>query len=152
MDIFKWELLIACFLLGACTASFVLFLFCDINVYRKNNLTTMINRILMWIPRLWYSLILILSTVYVCCNFSDCLNFQFFSDFQGDNLIFIVCLLLWILPLFDKFEIFGANFKLRWQNEVSQKAADEAIRMQGVNGAEQLENMINEQEGKGHVE
>lgn len=35
MDIFKWELLIACFLLGACTASFVLFLFCDINVYRK---------------------------------------------------------------------------------------------------------------------
>ena len=51
-----------------------------------------------------------------------------------------------------KFEIFGANFKLRWQNEVSQKAADEAIRMQGANGAEQLENMINEQEGKGHVE
>ena len=83
MDIFKWELLIACFLLGACTASFVLFLFCDINVYRKNNLTTMINRILMWIPRLWYPLILILSTVYVCCNFSDCLNFQFFSDFSG---------------------------------------------------------------------
>lgn len=152
MDKFKWELLIACFLLGACTASFVLFLFCDINVHRKNNWAAMLNRILMWIPRLWYPLILILSTVYVCCNFSDCLNFQFFSDFQGDNLIFIVCLLLWILPLFDKFEIFGANFKLRWQNEVSQKAADEAIRMQGANGAEQLENMINEQEGKGHVE
>ena len=98
MDIFKWELLIACFLLGACTASFVLFLFCDINVYQKNNWAAMLNRILMWIPRLWYPLILILSTVYVCCNFSDCLNFQFFSDFQGDNLIFIVCLLLWILP------------------------------------------------------
>ena len=71
--------------------------------------------------------------------FRTVLIFNFSLIFQGDNLIFIVCLLLWILPLFDKFEIFGANFKLRWQNEVSQKAADEAIRMQGANGAEQLE-------------
>ena len=37
MDKFKWELLIECFFLGVCTASFVWLLFCDINVHRKNN-------------------------------------------------------------------------------------------------------------------
>ena len=85
---------------------------------------------------------------YICLL--QCFNFQFFSDFQGDNLIFLICVLLWLLPLFEKFEIFNANFKLRWQNEVSKKAADEAIMTNGTNNAEQLERMMARKEDKEH--
>jgi len=41
---------------------------------------------------------------------------------------------------------------LRWQNEISKKAADEAIMTNGTNNAEQLEKMMAGKEDKDHVE
>lgn len=117
---------------------------------KKISLSKTIDFTLSWLSRLWYPFILIFSTTYVCCNYPECFNFQSFSDFQGDNLIFLICVLLWLLPLFEKFEIFNANFKLRWQNEVSKKAADEAIMTNGTNNAEQLERMMARKEDKEH--
>ncbi|WP_298064261.1 hypothetical protein [uncultured Rikenella sp.] len=80
------------------------------------------------------------------------MDFQLFSDFQGDNLIFFICIFLWLLPLVERFEIFGANFKLKWQSERSKQAADEAIQTQGTKNAEQLKTMIAGKEEKNHVE
>ena len=150
MELLNWKLLIACFLLGGYLTAFIMLLVFENEHLKKISLSKTIDFTLSWLSRLWYPFILIFSTTYVCCNYPECFNFQFFSDFQGDNLIFLICVLLWLLPLFEKFEIFNANFKLRWQNEVSKKAADEAIMTNGTNNAEQLERMMARKEDKEH--
>lgn len=152
MELLNWKILIESFLLGVCITLFIVLLFCRCKYLRKVSALDFMNAILTWVHRLWYPLILVVSTVYVLYNFSDCLDFQLFSNFQGDNLIFFICAFLWLLPLFERFEIFGANFKLRWQNERSKQAAYEAIRTQGTKNAEQLEIMIAGKEEKNHVE
>ena len=112
MELLNWKLLIACFLLGGYLTAFIMLLFFENEHLKKISLSKTIDFTLSWLSRLWYPFILIFSTTYVCCNYPECFNFQFFSDFQGDNLIFLICVLLWLLPLFEKFEIFNANFKL----------------------------------------
>lgn len=152
IELLNWKLLIVCFLLGGCLTAFIILLFIRDEYLKKIDLAKAIDFTLSWLSRLWYPLILIFSTTYVCINYPECFSFQFFSDFQGDNLIFLICVLLWLLPLFEKFEIFSANFKLRWQNEISKKAAREAIMTNGTNNAEQLEKMMARKEDKDHVE
>lgn len=152
MELLNWKILIGCFLLGGCTTLFIGLQFCRCEYLKKDSTFDLMNVILTWVHRLWYPFILAVSTTYVLCNFSDCLDFQLFSDFQGDNLIFFICIFLWLLPLVERFEIFGANFKLKWQSERSKQAADEAIQTQGTKNAEQLKTMIAGKEEKNHVE
>lgn len=151
MGLLNWELIVS-FLVGVCITLLIVLLFCCCKYHRKNSFDKIINAVLIYLPLLWYPLIFLISTIYVCCNFSECLNFQFFSDFQGDNLIFLIWLLLWLLPLFDKFEIFGANFKLRLQSDFFKKTADDAIKDKGEKDAKQLKEMIVKQEDKEYVE
>lgn len=81
-----------------------------------------------WLQRLWYAFLFIGSTIYIYLNFEQCSNLTFTSDFNGDNVIFVFWLILLILPLFERFEGFGVNIKLKRQNDVSSKAANNAMR------------------------
>ena len=94
IELLNWKLLIVCFLLGGCLTAFIILLFIRDEYLKKIDLTKAIDFTLSWLSRLWYPLILIFSTTYVCCNYPECFCFQFFSDFQGDNLIFLICVLL----------------------------------------------------------
>ena len=112
------------------------------------------NCVSYWVLRLWYSLLIIASTIYVIKHFDTIRDFTFFCDFDGDNLIFVLWLVLLIFPLFDSFEGFGISLKRRRQEqveklnqEVAQKA-DEAIRPSGIMDFQQLENYLREAEKK----
>ncbi len=80
--------------------------------------------LLLWVQVHWYLLIVALSILFVIVNYPDCMDFEFFSDFKGDNLIFILSLILIVLPLFDKLEIFGISLKLR--NNIINEAMNDA--------------------------
>ena len=80
-----------------------------------------------WLQRLWYAFLFIGSTIYIYINFEQCSNLTFTSDFNGDNVIFVFWLILLILPLFERFEGFGVNIKLKRQNDISSKAANKAM-------------------------
>lgn len=80
-----------------------------------------------WLQRLWYAFLFIGSTVYVILNYEQCCDLTFTSSFNGFNVIFVFWLILLILPLFERFEGFGVNIKLRHQNKKSVQAANNAM-------------------------
>lgn len=65
--------------------------------------------------------------IYIYFNFEKCSNLTFTSKFNGFNVIFLFWLVLLILPLFENFEGFGVNIKLRRQNKKSVQAANNAM-------------------------
>lgn len=69
----------------------------------------------MWIRKLWYIILMSISTPYVIRNFEEIVEFQFFTEFNGKNLIFLVWVVLLIVPLFDSFEGFGISIKRFYQ-------------------------------------
>ena len=104
-----------------------------------------------WILRLWYLIVLMASTWYVISNFDSIRDFSFFDKFNGDNLIFILWLVMIILPLFDSLEGFGVSVKRRRNDELTEKIseqADKAINAQNIPTIEELEGQLNAQEGK----
>ena len=66
------------------------------------------------------------------------MQFEFFSDFDGQNTIFILCLALWILPIFSKFEMFGFVFEI-WRNNEFAKQANEASNPKDILSTASLE-------------
>lgn len=60
-----------------------------------------------WMKKVWYLVLLIATSVYVFCNFSEVASFSFFADFDGDNMIFLLWIALLLFPFFDSFEGFG---------------------------------------------
>lgn len=56
---------------------------------------------------IWYLVLLYFATRFVLNNFPDITEFTFFKEFNGQNLIFVLWLLLLILPLVKRFEGFG---------------------------------------------
>lgn len=63
-----------------------------------------------WIKKIWYIILVAITSVYVLYNFSELTSFTFFEKFNGKNLIFLVWIVLLLLPLFDDFEGFGIRF------------------------------------------
>ncbi len=100
------------------------------------------------LQKIWYIVILLISTIYVVIKYPACTHFTFFSDFDGDNLVFILYLILLILPLFDKLELFGVNLGLRWQNKLSEEAAKVAINSQDILNKEELEKLSSKKKGE----
>lgn len=70
-----------------------------------------INMTILWIRKLWYIILMSISTPYVIRNFEEIVEFQFFTEFNGKNLIFLVWVALLIVPLFESFEGFGISIK-----------------------------------------
>lgn len=67
----------------------------------------MINWIRKYYRLLWYSILLIVTSVYVTIHFCDLINDKLIGDFRGEHIIFILWFVLLIFPLFDTFEGFG---------------------------------------------
>ncbi|MDE7421362.1 MAG: hypothetical protein K2N35_14280 [Muribaculaceae bacterium] len=66
-----------------------------------------------WFAGHWYTMLLIVCTVFVIWHFDECLSLKFSADFNGYNTIFIFWLILLIIPLFEKFEVSGLSIKTR---------------------------------------
>lgn len=75
------------------------------------------------------------------------MTLNFFGDFQGDNLVFVLWAILLLLPLFDKLEIMGVNVRFNIQNKESEKAMNNAINGQVTSLAE-LESIKMDKEGQ----
>ena len=69
----------------------------------------MIKKIISFLKsKIWYILLLILSTVYVFVNRQEIYSFK---ELNSINLVFILWLLLLMLPLFSEMEFFGIKLK-----------------------------------------
>lgn len=74
---------------------------------------------LYWIKKAWYILLLILSTIYVSCNFDMLVTQNFICQFNGNSLIFILWIVLLFFPLFNSIE--GYGFKFSKEREEQEK-------------------------------
>lgn len=74
---------------------------------------------LYWIRKVWYVLLLVLSTIYVGCNFCQLVKQNIITQFDGNSLIFILWLVLLFLPLFNSIE--GYGFKLSKEREEQER-------------------------------
>ena len=99
-----------------------------------HSFTTDVERVeleLSWIRKLWYVIVLIVTSIYVFINFSELVNFTFFNQFNGRNLIFLLWLVLILIPLLDNFEGFGIRFnthKMIESNKISSQVADNVLK------------------------
>ena len=71
----------------------------------------------------------------------QCMDLTFTTAFNGKNVIFIFWLGLLLLPLFEKFEIFGISLKIKRQTEVSINAAYNAIINERIMDADELDQL-----------
>lgn len=65
---------------------------------------------LYWIKKLWYIILLVLSTKYVITNFTTLTNQCFGCHFNGNSIIFILWIILLLMPLIDSIEGYGFKF------------------------------------------
>lgn len=63
-----------------------------------------------YIYSILYVVMLIVLWIYVIYNWDICISMQFFSQFDGNNILFIVGLVLVIIPFYD---IEGKGIRLR---------------------------------------
>ena len=58
----------------------------------------------------FYGIMLFVLWLYIVCNWEKCVTMQFFSHFDGNNILFLVGILLVILPFY---EVEGGGLKIR---------------------------------------
>ena len=81
-----------------------------------------------WFTGHWYTLLLMVCTVFVFWHFEKCLDLKFSADFNGYNTIFIFWLILLIIPLFEKFEVSRLSIKTRKQARALDASFEAAIK------------------------
>lgn len=74
---------------------------------------------LYWMRKIWYVLLLVLSSVYVGVNFCQLVTQNYITQLNGNSLIFILWLILLVLPLFNSIE--GYGFKLSKEREEQER-------------------------------
>ena len=104
----------------------------------------MLDIAILWIRKLWYVILLCISTPYVVCNFEEIVDFQFFEKFNGKNLIFLVWIVLLIIPLFDSFEGFGISIKRFYQRNEN-KQLDALAENKEIPTIEELEKQLKDE-------
>lgn len=93
-----------------------------------------------WFSVHWYTVLLVICSVFVLWHLEKCMTLKFTSDFNGYNTIFIFWLILLIIPLFEKFEVSGLSIKTRRQViDESFKATMKATNSERTLNAEELE-------------
>lgn len=80
---------------------------------------------LYWITKVWYVILLLVTTIYVICNYSDIVEVSLLKRIDVRSLIFILWIVLLVLPLFESFEGFGVRVS---RNKVDQKQLTEDIK------------------------
>ncbi len=96
---------------------------------------------ILWIRKLWYLILLSISTPYVISNFDEIVEFQFFTEFNGKNLIFLVWIVLLVVPLFDSFEGFGISLK-RYNQRIENKQLDDLVDNKEIPSQTDLEKQL----------
>lgn len=96
-----------------------------------------------WFSGHWYTVLLIVCTVFVLWHFDECLSLTFTADFNGYNTIFLFWLILLIIPLFEKFEVSGFSIKTRKQARALDASFEAAIKASdsATLNADQLEEL-----------
>lgn len=97
-----------------------------------------------WFTSHWYTMLLIVCTVFVIWHFDECLSLKFSANFNGYNTIFIFWLILLLIPLFEKLEVSGLSLKTRKQVrawDASFKAAMKASNSAQTLNADELEKL-----------
>lgn len=74
---------------------------------------------LYWMRKVWYVLLLVLSSVYVGVNFCQLVTQNYITQLNGNSLIFILWLILLVHPLFNSIE--GYGFKLSKEREEQER-------------------------------
>ena len=103
-----------------------------------------INTCIIWLRKLWYMILLSISTPYVILNFEEIVQFQFFTEFNGKNLIFLVWIILLIVPLFDSFEGFGITIK-RAQQYLENKQLDALVENEEIPSQKELQKQLKDE-------
>ncbi|MBO5816453.1 MAG: hypothetical protein J6R26_00690 [Paludibacteraceae bacterium] len=85
-----------------------------------------------------------ISTPYVILNFEEIVQFQFFTEFNGKNLIFLVWIILLIVPLFDSFEGFGITIK-RTQQYLENKQLDALVENEEIPSQKELQKQLKDE-------
>ena len=88
---------------------------------------------LYWIRKVWYVLLLVLSTVYVGCNFCQLVEQSIITQFDGNSLIFILWLVLLFIPLFNSIEGYGFKFSKELEEQEKQTLQLQLLRDNIVN-------------------
>ena len=88
---------------------------------------------LYWIRKVWYVLLLVLSTVYVGCNFCQLVEQNIITQFDGNSLIFILWIILLFLPLFNSIEGYGFKFSKELEEQEKQTIQLQLLRDNIVN-------------------
>ncbi|MBQ2887214.1 MAG: hypothetical protein IJE43_26170 [Alphaproteobacteria bacterium] len=99
-----------------------------------------------WRGILWvliYLTLSILSTIFVITNWDKCLNIQFFDNFNGYNIIWILWMILLFMPLIS---VDNQWFKIpnpiaKGQEQI-EKAKEEASLQEVINKLNKLENDV----------
>ena len=95
---------------------------------------------LFWIKKVWYILLLILSSTYVYNNFDQLAEQCLICLFNGNSLIFILWIILLIIPLFDSIE--GYGFKINKEHdELDKEIKDLGNRVQNQENYANMEEL-----------
>lgn len=113
-----------------------------ISIY--NRIGNTIDFFILWVRKLWYLILMSISTPYVISNFEEIVEFQFFTEFNGRNLIFLVWIVLLIVPLFDSFEGFGISLK-RYSQRIENKQLDALVDNKEIPSQTDLEKQLEDE-------
>lgn len=104
---------------------------------------------LYWIRKLWYIILLVLSTIYVIKNFTTFIDLCYGCHFNGKSIIFILWIILLIMPLIDSIEGYGFKFnkersdKERQTREL-QDLSDKLVHRDSYSNIADLNSLLNE--------
>ena len=104
---------------------------------------------LYWIRKIWYLILLILTTIYVIKNFTSFINLCFACHFNGNSIIFILWIILLLMPLIDSIEGYGFKFnkersdKERQTREL-QDLSDKLVNRDSYSNIADLNSLLNE--------
>lgn len=94
-----------------------------------------------------YIVLIIALTKYVFCNWEECISMQFFSQFDGNNILFLVWILLFVLPFYD-IEIKEAKFHKRNMEKAKEQVNDEGVALTLEQRVEKIDSMLSEMSTK----
>lgn len=94
-----------------------------------------------------YIVLIIALTKYVFCNWEECVSMQFFSQFDGNNILFLVWILLFVLPFYD-IEIKEAKFHKRNMEKAKEQINDEGVALTLEQRVEKIDSMLSEMSTK----
>ncbi len=78
------------------------------------------NWISVHIYTILYIAVLVILTRYIICNWEKCISMQFFSQFDGNNILFLVWIASIVLFFYD-IEAKGWKFHLRGNKEMQEQ-------------------------------